>query len=417
MKITVVYGGRGLIDDPTLYVLDKIQTVLEELRVTIDRINLYEQKNVISTLPATLKDSDGVILGVSLEWFGIGGYMQEFLDACWLYGDKEKLQSLYMMPVVISTTNGEKAAELALEEAWEILGGTPIRGICAYVENHVDFEMNKNYGKFIEKCAEDLYRVVNQHRQMLPSSIGVVRNTVLKGQGLELTPQESEQLSKIVSDDSYVKQQKEDIEELTSMFKGMLKDEEEQNKSAKQPVMQKNQIASEKYGSNDYQALANNKTSRMMGTENNSSQPAKQQNYGTQDTDELISSLRNIANNISASQKSSGLGTGMSSVNSVNHDYQQALRSHFHAEAGFNAIYSMHLQDKNQILCVQVQGEQLDVSYSNKENGDVKLQMDSSVLNRIISGDLTFQKAFMGGDMKVKGNFKTLRMLDQIFVF
>ena len=32
---------------------------------------------------------------------------------------------------------------------------------------------------------------------------------------MELTPQESEQLSKYVSDDTYVKKQKEDIEELS----------------------------------------------------------------------------------------------------------------------------------------------------------------------------------------------------------
>ena len=409
MKITVVYGGRGLIDDPTLYVLDKIQTVLEELRVTVDRINLYEQKNVISTMPAGLKDADGVILGVSLEWFGIGGYMQEFLDACWLYGDKEKLQSLYMMPVVISTTNGEKAAELALEEAWEILGGTPIRGVCAYVENHVDFEMNKSYGKYIEKCAEDMYRVVNQRREMLPSSIGVVRNTVLKGQVLELTPQESEQLSKIVSDDTYVKQQKEDLEELTSMFKGMLNEEAEQNKLV-------NQSSTPASPQNDnYETFMSNRQMPMAERDNSSVQQPKKENYGTQDTEELISSLRNIAHNISASQKNDSSTNAMTTLN--HRDYQEAFGSHFHPEAGFNAIYSMHLQDKKQILCVQVQGEQLDISYSNKENGDVKLQLDSSVLSRIVSGELTFQKAFMGGDMKVKGNFKTLRMLDQIFVF
>ena len=413
MKITVVYGGRGLIDDPTLYVLDKIQTVMEELRVTINRINLYEQKNVISTLPAQLKDSDGVILGVSLEWFGIGGFMQEFLDACWLYGDKEKLQSLYMMPVVISTTNGEKAAELALEEAWEILGGTPIRGICAYVENHVDFEMNKSYGKYIEKCAEDLYRVVNQRREMLPSSIGIVRNTVLKGQGLELTPQESEQLSKIVSDDSYVKQQKEDIEELTSMSKGLLNEEAEQEA--------KKSIQPERQSNNDVSDLSKDRQGYSKKRENSSAQQPKKENYGMQDTEDLISSLRNIAHNISVSQKETSVESnpsfGSNPSASYGRDYQEAFRTHFHPQTGFQAIYSIYLQDKNQTLCVQVQGEQLDIAYVNKENGDVKMQLGSSVLNRIMSGELTFQKAFMGGDMKVKGNFKTLRMLDQIFVF
>ena len=34
MKINIYYGGRGLLDDPTLYVLNKMEEVLKELRVT-----------------------------------------------------------------------------------------------------------------------------------------------------------------------------------------------------------------------------------------------------------------------------------------------------------------------------------------------------------------------------------------------
>ena len=39
---------------------------------------------------------------------------------------------------------------------------------------------------------------------------------------LDLTPQESEQLSEYVSDDAYVQKQKKDIKELTELFKGMM---------------------------------------------------------------------------------------------------------------------------------------------------------------------------------------------------
>ena len=94
MKINIYYGGRGLLDDPTLYVINKMQSVLEELNVRVDRYNLHELKNSITTLPQTLKDVDGVILATTVEWYGIGGYMQQFLDACWLYGDKEKISTL-----------------------------------------------------------------------------------------------------------------------------------------------------------------------------------------------------------------------------------------------------------------------------------------------------------------------------------
>ena len=45
---------------------------------------------------------------------------------------------------------------------------------------------------------------------------------------MHLTPQESEQLSMYVSDTNYVQKQKEDIEELTSMFKGLLGDDAEE---------------------------------------------------------------------------------------------------------------------------------------------------------------------------------------------
>ena len=101
MNVNIYYGGRGIIDDPTLFVINKMQEILEELRVKVTRYNLYESKNTISTLPQTLRDADGIILATTVEWFGIGGYMQQFLDACWLFGDKEKIADIYMCPVVI----------------------------------------------------------------------------------------------------------------------------------------------------------------------------------------------------------------------------------------------------------------------------------------------------------------------------
>ena len=62
MKINIYYGGRGLIDDPTLFVLNKMQEVLEELRVDVERFQLHELKNGITALPQTLKEADGIIL-------------------------------------------------------------------------------------------------------------------------------------------------------------------------------------------------------------------------------------------------------------------------------------------------------------------------------------------------------------------
>ena len=73
MKINIYYGGRGLIDDPTLYVIGKIEEVLDELRVSVETFRLMDLKNGITTLPQTLKEADGIILATTIEWYGIGG--------------------------------------------------------------------------------------------------------------------------------------------------------------------------------------------------------------------------------------------------------------------------------------------------------------------------------------------------------
>ena len=70
----------------------------------------------------------------------------------------------------------------------------------------------------------------------MTSSDNVVHDTVSRPSTFELTPQESEQLSEYVSNDKYVKKQKEDIQELSEIFRSLLGDDapevEEGNKDA-----------------------------------------------------------------------------------------------------------------------------------------------------------------------------------------
>ncbi len=221
MKINIYYAGRGMIDDPTIYVMNKLEEVFDELHVRVERYNLYEMKSSVTTLPKTLKEADGVILASTVEWLGLNGWMQVFLDACWFYGDKNKISSIYMVPVVMSTTYGEREAQLSLINAWEMLGGKTCRGLCAYVEDPVAFEMNEGYKLIIEKQAEDLYRSISQKMTVLPSSTLAIKQNILK-ETMDFTPQESEQLSKYAADEIYVKKQKEDIEELAGLYKNIL---------------------------------------------------------------------------------------------------------------------------------------------------------------------------------------------------
>ncbi|MCH5270575.1 MAG: SCP2 sterol-binding domain-containing protein [Lachnospiraceae bacterium] len=327
MNINIYYGGRGLIDDPTLLVINKMQEVLEELNVKVERFNLYELKNQITTLPQTLKNADGIILATTVEWYGIGGYMQQFLDACWLYGDKEKIEKTYMCPVVMSTTYGEREGKLHLNTAWEILGGLCCSDICGYITDTTQLEMNQEYINIIEKKAENMYRTINQKMACLPTSNQAVKTIAFNTKHIALTPQESEQLSQYASDDSYVQRQKEDIQELTSMFKGMMEDPGEDD------------------------------------------------------------------------------------------DYAAAFQKAFKPQPGIKAGYKLFVGNKKEPLVLNVNVSELVCSHDDTQPVDVEIHMEKTSLEEILSGRMTFQRAFMSGDMKMKGDFKILRALDQIFMF
>ena len=329
VKINIYYGGRGLLDDPTIYVLNKMQAVFEELHVSVDRYNLYELKNSITTLPQTLKEADGIILATTVEWYGIGGYMQQFLDACWLYGDKEKISGLYMSPLVMSTTYGEREAKLNLRVAWEILGGLPCTGMCGYIADLAMLEISDDYTRLIERKAENIYRTINQKMISFPASNQAVKQKVAISQTINLTPQETEQLSQYVSNEGYVQQQKEDLQELASMFRGMMKTKDGESSEL----------------------------------------------------------------------------------------YVKEFKNAFQAQPGFRGNYKFVIEGKNRSFIVKVDVTDLEIYYGDIDKADVTVQITESVLGGIVAGRMSFQRAFMAGEMTMKGDFGMLRSLDQIFVF
>ena len=332
VRINIYYGGRGMIDDPTLPVLTVISSVLKELNVTVEQFNLYEDRNNITSLPSTLKEADGIILAATVEWYGVGGYLMQFLDACWLYGDKEKISGLYMAPVVMSTTYGEREGKTNLESAWEILGGIVCSGICGYIADTAALESSTEYKKLIEKKTENIYRTISQKICCLPASNQAVKQKISIPRSADLTPQESEQLAHYVSDDKYVQTQKEDIRELTDLFRG------------------------------------------MMDKEQKSDTP-----------NELLS----------------------------------RFQAKFKPVSGARASYRIVVTDRPQIKPIYIEGEDGRCTCENNTETpcDATLSLSMERLSEIMDGRVTFQRSFMEGNVKMKGDFTLLRNLDQIFPF
>jgi putative sterol carrier protein len=93
------------------------------------------------------------------------------------------------------------------------------------------------------------------------------------------------------------------------------------------------------------------------------------------------------------------------------------LESHFVPQTDFSANYSLAIDGFKNSLLLIVNNDKLSVSYGKREDIDVYAKLSFDVMQAIVDGRMTFQRAFMTGEMSAKGNFKTLRMLDQIFLF
>lgn len=166
--------------------------------------------------------------------------------------------------------------------------------------------------------------------KMLPTSNAAIKQNILKFNSIALTPQESEQLSVYISDDTYVKKQKEDIEELTQLYKEMLD------------------------SNND--------------------------------------------------------GEG-------NQEFIKNLKDNFHPIDDFDASYAITLTDVKRTLVVEINSKNLRCYYGEKPDADVIARTTHAIMNKLVMGRITFQGAFMSGELTAKGNFKTLRTFDQIFQF
>ena len=68
-------------------------------------------------------------------------------------------------------------------------------------------------------------------------------------------------------------------------------------------------------------------------------------------------------------------------------------------------------------LIIKVNNGQMECYYGAGEQADVELQISTEVMNEIVQGRMTFQRAFMAGSMKMKGDFRVLRTLDIIYNF
>ena len=98
-------------------------------------------------------------------------------------------------------------------------------------------------------------------------------------------------------------------------------------------------------------------------------------------------------------------------------EFLRDIQGHFKPQPGVAAGYKLTIEGKKQPLIIEINGSNLQCYYGEGNRVDVEVQLSRTTMENIIAGKSTFQASFMAGDMRMKGDFKILRALDQVLLF
>lgn len=330
LKAIVIYGGDGYADDPTLVAIDRIGNVLSELNTRFVRLDLYKGNYNIQDFFSELKESQAVVIATTVEWFGIGGHLQMFLDKCWKYGDKRLFNEVFLFGVVISKQSYERDTYNHLIKSWELLGGIEGSSLCTSIKSSIDLETNQALLNAIDKKAEEFYRIAHQQRTVLPTSIR--ENKVFIEVPLEsATPFYEDKTTFIPNYDAYMEKQQKDIEDLSNIFKQKL----------------------------THNTATTAKTEPQLFNES-----------------------------FSGSQEP------------------------------LNCKIQWSINDKkSKNFVMDIKTKKINTSFGNVDEYTIIINLDEIILQKILEGKMTIQRAFMTGEIKAKGDFTVLYKLDALFNF
>jgi putative sterol carrier protein len=108
---------------------------------------------------------------------------------------------------------------------------------------------------------------------------------------------------------------------------------------------------------------------------------------------------------------------GQEEASGSSDEYVKTLKKKFTPVAGVSARYKISFSDNAKLkpVVIDVDGSKCDCRVGDEDGCDVMLGADQRTFEDILDGRMTFQRAFMAGSIKLKGDFKLLRSLDQLF--
>ena len=384
MKIVALHSAMPTFEQGLNNVSKILKDTFFELGIEIESINLavndikYFDGSKSQTIDNILKQislSDGVIIESTSVLSMPCAIMQTFFEHLGFGNYQNAFQRKKCFCVTVSNDGSEKKACDYIMDIIADFGGIDV-GKIMISENEAKVSLHDlSIKEAIEKYAEDLYRILKQERRFIipskkrtsSSSIDenmALRENVTKVLGHEPAPKKinSREILEQIDYSDFNARQEEDIKEISKFLTNQYNSEKNDNYS--------NFNANNKFITNQY-------------------------------NNDFMFNQNEVVPHIKSCQQR---------TQSLYHYFQPQLAT------GVEAIIQINVKgDEKFEGYLSIKNANCEYTDGVHEDPDVTVFSDCNVWLDILNGKYTIQKAFMIGQLKVRGNFVLMTKFDQLF--
>ncbi|MFV0440196.1 MAG: NAD(P)H-dependent oxidoreductase [Lachnospirales bacterium] len=416
MKITLINGSLPSYDYGLSNGIQVIHSTMAELGENVDIIELnslnlphFSGEAPFGTLLDILniiQSSDGVIFAYTNHIFSPNAIMQNFLDYLTLPICKDLLKDKNCYILTASDDKFRSSYTDTVSDIVRYLGGYPsvITPLTKNLAHNLSFEEHKN---IIEKQVEDFYRFMRQGRRFFISSKGYQNSNSYD----QVTTPQSPLNSQIYKKEEQVTLNQNNVHSIKPQKQNPINDISKINK------LYENNYSSNKSHSpisNQFtkEATVNVESSPLI---NNNSQ-VNNQNYGETGQQNIVNANRadqyfnQSLNNTQAENLAPNMKTAQQMTKSLEHYYKG------HMDRDFKMDLSLSISgDEAFEGNLHIENGECRYTSGSNVNADVIVIATDVMWKNILNGNVSMQKSFMTGQIKVRGKFILLSKFDQLF--